>query len=162
MAIVPVLRPLVPADLDDLLEVQQLGAVTGLGHIFPQDRYPFPVEAIHERWERELADPEVDCFAVVTDGRVVGFAATRGNELLHFGTAVETWGSGLADAAHAEVLAHLRRRGHARAWLWCYVDNTRAVRFYLRLGWRASEVAEPSRTRSCGGTNVTSSHPRRV
>lgn len=144
MAIVPVLRPLEPADLDDLLEVQRLGAVTGLGHIFPQDRYPFPVESIRERWERELADPEVDCFAVVADGRVAGFAATRGDELLHFGTAVETWGSGLADAVHGEVLAHLRRRGHARAWLWCYVDNTRAVRFYLRLGWRASEVAEPS------------------
>ena len=30
------------ADLPDLLELQERGAVAGLSRVFPQDRYPFP------------------------------------------------------------------------------------------------------------------------
>jgi L-glutamine:scyllo-inosose aminotransferase/L-glutamine:2-deoxy-scyllo-inosose/3-amino-2,3-dideoxy-scyllo-inosose aminotransferase len=41
--------------------------------------------------------PDIDVYVIENDdGAVAGFAATRGGELLHFGTAVETWGSGLA------------------------------------------------------------------
>lgn len=138
------LRPLSLADLDALLEVQREGAVVGLAHIFPQDRFPFPTESIRARWEAELADPGVDCFVVVHDGEVAGFAATRGDELLHFGTARHTWGSGLADAAHDEVVAHLAAAGHERAWLRVFEENARAVRFYLRHGWRPTDVTERS------------------
>lgn len=137
---VAVLRPLTRDDLGALLEVQREGAVAGLGHIFPQDAYPFPTEQVRGRWEAELDDPAVDCFAVVLDGEVAGFAATRGDELLHFGTALATWGSGLAGLAHEEVLVHLRARGHRTAWLRVFEDNVRAVRFYERRGWRATGV----------------------
>jgi putative acetyltransferase len=46
----------------------------------------------------------------------------------------------LADVAHDEVLDHLRGGGHGRAWLRVFDENRRAVRFYLRRGWRATEV----------------------
>ena len=39
-----------------------------------------------------------------------GFRAISGNQLLHFGTAKSTWGSGLAGRAHDEVLDHLREQ----------------------------------------------------
>lgn len=139
-----VLRPLPRSDLDVLLEIQRDGAVAGLGHIFPQHLYPFPIETIRARWELELADPAIDCFAIVLDGAVAGFAATRGDELLHFGTALETWGSGLAGLAHDDVLAHLRGQGHRRAWLRVFEENRRAVRFYLRRGWAGTDVTERS------------------
>ena len=138
---VAVLRPLTGDDLGVLLEVQREGAVAGLGHIFPQDAYPFPTEQVRRRWEAELVDPAVDCFAVLLDGEVAGFAATRGDELLHLGTALATWGSGLAGLAHDELLAHLRAGGHRRAWLRVFEANVRAVRFYERRGWRATDVA---------------------
>ena len=137
---VPVLRPLVHADLDDLLVVQREGAIAGLGHIFPQEANPFPVERIRERWAREIDDPGIDCFAVVDDGRVAGFAATRGAELLHFGTAVDTWGTGLAGEAHDALVQHLGDQGHAVASLRVFEENERAVRFYVRLGWRDTGV----------------------
>lgn len=86
-----VLRALTAELLDAVVEVQREGAVAGLANVFPQDRYPFRVDLIRERWSHELADPGTDCFAVVSDGAVAGFAATRGAELLHFGTAVSTW-----------------------------------------------------------------------
>lgn len=139
-----VLRPLQHADLDALLEVQRDAAVVGLGHIFPQDRYPFSVPTIRARWQRELEDPEVDCFVIELDGAVAGFAATRGGELLHFGTALHAWGSGLAGRAHDEVLDHLRRHGHQRAWLKVFEENRRAVRFYSRRGWVSTGTTERS------------------
>ena len=40
-------RPLTNADLDVLLDVQCEGGDVGLGHIFPQDRYPFPAAREH-------------------------------------------------------------------------------------------------------------------
>jgi diamine N-acetyltransferase len=136
VAAVAVLRPLTRDDLEALLQVQREGAVLGLGHIFPQADHPFPSTRVRERWAGEIDDPGVDCFAVVLDRQVAGFAATRGDELLHFGTAVRTWGSGLAGAAHDEVLAHLRAQGHRSAWLRVFDENARAVRFYERQGWR--------------------------
>lgn len=131
-----VLRPLTAGDLDALVEVQRVGAIAGLGHIFPQDTNPFPTATIRQRWLAELADPEVDCFVILSAEQISGFAATRSNEFLHFGTAVDTWGSGLAGHAHDEVLAHLRSGGFEKAWLRVFEENERAIRFYVRRGWR--------------------------
>jgi len=140
----PVLRSLSHDDLDDLLDVQREGAVAGMGHFFPQDAHPFPTERIRERWTREIDGADVDCFAVVEEGRIRGFAALRGSELLHFGTAVDTWGTGLAGRAHDELLDRLRGAGHAEASLRVFDENVRAVRFYARRGWRATDVTSRS------------------
>jgi RimJ/RimL family protein N-acetyltransferase len=136
----PVLRPLTESDVDALVEVQREGAVAGLANIFPQDIHPFPLATIRARWCAELADPGVDCFVIVDAGRVSGFAATRASEFLHFGTAVRTWGTGLAGRAHDEVLAHLGDQGHRDAWLRVFEENRRAVRFYVRRGWTPTDV----------------------
>lgn len=131
-----VLRPMVPADVDSLMPIQREGAIVGLISIFPQDLYPFPVDAVRDRWNEELVDSSVDCFVVLDDRRgIAGFAAVRGPEFLHFGTAVHTWSSGLAGVAHDDVIDHLRDVGHRRAWLRVFADNTRARRFYERRGW---------------------------
>jgi diamine N-acetyltransferase len=131
-----VLRVMASGDLEDVLRVQREGSVLVLSNIFPQDRYPFPDQAVRDRWVSEIAHPEIDCF-VVTDAsrRVAGFAAVRGPEFLHFGTAVSTWGTGIAGLAHDEVLAHIRRLGHDSAWLRVFAANARARRFYERRGW---------------------------
>ncbi len=136
----PVLRPLTVEDLDRLVIVQREGAVAGLGHIFPQETHPFPVATVRSRWEEEIADPKIDCFAIVADGVLAGFAATRADELLHFGTALDTWGTGLASQAHAEVLDQLIMKGCARAWLRVFDENRRAVRFYEKHGWQWTEI----------------------
>ena len=131
----PVLRPLAVGDLDALVELEREAAVVAFAHIFPQETHPFPVDAVRQRWAGELADPGVRCFAVVDDGVLGGFAATRGDELLHFGTALSRWGSGLAGRAHDELLDVFRADGHERAWLRVMAENHRAIRFYERRGW---------------------------
>lgn len=127
-----------------MLKVQREGAVAGLGHIFPQDTHPFATQVIRDRWLAELADPGTDCFVIVDNGQIAGFAATRRDEFLHFGTAVHTWGSGLAGRAHDEVLEHLRDRGNRTAWLRVFEANERAIRFYAKRGWMPT--GERSRT----------------
>jgi len=104
--------------------------------VFPQDEFPFTPESVRHRWEQELVDPGVDCFVVTDiDESVAGFAALRGDEFLHFGTALATWGSGLAGRAHDEVLARWAGEGLRRAWLRVFEGNLRARRFYERRGW---------------------------
>ncbi|WP_235509221.1 GNAT family N-acetyltransferase [Terrabacter sp. Soil810] len=79
--------------------------------------------------------PGTDCFVVLSEGAVAGFAATRGDEFLHFGIAVDHWGSGLATLAHDDVLDHLRDRGIRRARLRVFTGNGRGRRFYEKHGW---------------------------
>lgn len=133
-------------DLDDLLDVQEEASIAGLAHIFPQDTYPFPRAALRERWRQEFADPSAAIFVSTDDeGTVTGFAAVRGNELLHFGTASRTWGTGTAQRLHGAVLNEwLRDRAPTTALLRVFADNLRARRFYARLGW--TETGRTSRT----------------
>lgn len=142
------LRVAVPSDVEPLLDVQQAGAIAGLGHIFPQDRYPFPRAVLTGRWLEEIADPAITTYVWVTqDDRVRGFASVRGLELLHFGTAVDSWGSGLATRMHDAVLEEMTAVAPADAAgfrLRVFADNQRARRFYEKLGWTVSS----GRTRS--------------
>ena len=110
--------------------------MTALAQVFPQDTHPFPREAVRDRWRRELEEPDVAAYVVTTGpaGDLVAFAARRGDELLHFGTAVETWGSGLATWLHDELVATYPSDVD-RLRLRVFVENGRARRFYEKLGW---------------------------
>ena len=138
------LRPLTEADLPELIPLQEAGGVTGLGHIFPQETNPFPRERVADRWRAEMADPETDALALEVDGRLQGFVALRGDELLHFGTAVDTWGTGLAEDAHDLAVDRLSRHRVGTARLWAFRENERAVRLYERLGWRPTGETRPT------------------
>jgi RimJ/RimL family protein N-acetyltransferase len=128
------------ADLPALIEVQHAGSLQALTHIFPQDAHPFPRAAIQARWAAEIADPAVKVYVIEqAGGRLGGFAAIRDHELLHFGTAVETWGSGLAAAAHNQLMEWLAATGATRAELRVFEENHRARRFYEKLGWRRTD-----------------------
>ena len=124
-------------DVEAILDVQQPGAVLAFSHIFPQDEHPFPRAALADRWRGEIADPGTRVY-VSTDevGAVTGFAATRGPVLLHFGTEVATWGTGLARELHDAVVRELAGTGATHARLHCLEENRRARRFYEKLGWR--------------------------
>jgi RimJ/RimL family protein N-acetyltransferase len=132
------------ADVPAVVAVQEPGAVAALVDVFPQDEHPFPREEVAGRWVEELGTPGIDCYVVEEDGAVVGFAASRGDELFHLGVAVERWGTGVARAAHDALLARMRGAGVEVAWLRVFEGNARGRRFYERLGW----VATGERSRS--------------
>ncbi|GAA1229154.1 GNAT family N-acetyltransferase [Oryzihumus leptocrescens] len=132
-------RPATADDLEALLDVQEEGAVAGLAHIFPQDTHPFPRAELLQRWSAELEDPAINVYVSLdASGALTGFAATRGAELLHFGTAVRTWGTGAAQQLHDAVLGELSRTapvGSGQLRLRVFEANHRARRFYEKLGW---------------------------
>lgn len=133
------LRPATTADLEGLVDLQREAAVVGLAGVFPQDEYPFPRDEVLARWRAEVVDPQIRAYVAVDDaGRLSGFAAIRGTELLHFGTRLDTWGTGLAQTFHDEVLAEMAaaQPGEREAWLRVFEGNARGRRFYERLGWR--------------------------
>lgn len=128
------------ADVSGIVEVQQAGALAGLAHIFPQDQHPFPGDVIADRWRAELADPSTFIYVAADEsGRITGFAARREDQLLHFGTAVDRWGTGLAAELYdallltfPPVIKQVRLR--------VFSENVRARRFYERRDWRTTGV----------------------
>lgn len=138
-----VLRVMQPDDVPAVMAVQEPASIAGLSGVFPQDIHPFPRDVLARRWREEIGDDEVDCFVILRDGAVAGFAATSGGEVRHFGVAVQEWGSGLAVVAHDELVARLRAAGHGMPWLRVYADNPRGRAFYGKLGW--SDTGERSR-----------------
>jgi GNAT superfamily N-acetyltransferase len=138
-----VLRPMQPEDVSAVMAVQEPASIAGLSGVFPQDTHPFPRDVLARRWHDEIGDDEVDCFVILRDGAVAGFAARCGGEVRHFGVALEEWRSGLAVVAHDELVARLRAAGHLSPWLRVYADNPRGRAFYEKLGW--SDTGQRSR-----------------
>lgn len=126
------------SDLPALVDLQEAGAVLALAHIFPQDEYPFPKELVLSRWAEETADPGIEVYLIEQDQQIAGFAAIRGAEFLHFGTAVQTWGSGLAKSAHDQVIKRIAGTGATVARLRVFTENHRARRFYEKQGWHST------------------------
>jgi len=124
--------------------MQEEASVVALGHVFPQATHPFPREAVLARWREELRDPAIAVYvATDPDGAITGFAARRDDELLHFGTALDTWGTGLAGRLHDELLGTWPP-GTARLWLRVFEGNHRARRFWHRHGWRPTGATSQS------------------
>ena len=118
------------ADAGLLAAIQEEASLAALAHVYPPERYPFPREAVLERW-RDYAG------TVLVDERGRGFAAVAGEWLDALYVRPEAWGTGVAARLHDRAVEELRAAGVARARLWVLEENARARRFYERRGWRA-------------------------
>ena len=132
------LREMHADDVAAVLAIQEPAAIEGLADVFPQDVHPFPRAVITERWHDEVRDPDIDCFVIVRDETIAGFAAVSGVEILHFGTALDEWGSGLATAAQIALVAHIDRTATGHPRLRVYAGNARGRRFWEKHGWTAT------------------------
>jgi RimJ/RimL family protein N-acetyltransferase len=129
-------RLVTDADLHVLVQVQEEASVVALADVFPQETHPFPRAAILERWRIELHDPDTAVYVSTDEAEhIIGFAARRNDELLHFGTAISTWGSGVAGVLH-DALVDTYPPDLDRIWLRVFEDNQRARRFWEKHGWR--------------------------
>jgi GNAT superfamily N-acetyltransferase len=115
---------------EELTEIQEEASLGGLGHIFPADRFPFPREAVLERW-RTAAD------TILIDSDGLGFAAVAPPWLDALYVRPAAWGVGVADRLHERAVEALRAAGVEVAQLWVLEENRRARRFYERHGWYA-------------------------
>jgi GNAT superfamily N-acetyltransferase len=123
-------------EADVLFEIQKAASVAGLGHIFPADRFPYPDEAVRERWREVVAGLTHQALVAETDGEAGGVAAIEGDWLNGFYVRPEWWGSEVAPALYDAAVDLLRGSGAVSAHLWVLDANVRARRFYERRGWQ--------------------------
>jgi GNAT superfamily N-acetyltransferase len=126
----PVRRATV-ADAETLAAIQEEASLAGVSHVYPPELYPFPTEAVGDRWRRYT---EAGGWAVLAGDD--GFVAVHEPWLEAIYVRPAVWGSGVAGELHDAAVAELRARGVERAQLWVLERNDRARRFYERRGWQ--------------------------
>jgi GNAT superfamily N-acetyltransferase len=119
-----------------LFAIQKTASLAGLEQIFPPERFPYPDDAVRQRWREVVAAAGHQAFVADEDGRAVGVAAIEGDWLHGFYVLPERWGGAVASALHEAVLDAIRATGATSAHLWVLEANARARRFYERRGWR--------------------------
>jgi len=131
----PLVRPARPDEADALFRVQRASSLAGLAHVYPPDRYPFPDDAIRERWQAALEGEETSVVVAERGGEILGLAAWTDGWLDGLYVVPEAWGNGVAARLHDEALRGIASTGKTSARLWVLEDNARARRFYERRGW---------------------------
>jgi RimJ/RimL family protein N-acetyltransferase len=115
--------------------LQRAASLAGLSHIYPPDEFPYPDEAVRERWR--MFGGAV--FVAERDGTGVGLAAIDACWLHGLYVVPEAWGTGVAAALHDAALAALPDCAEVK--LWVLEENRRARRFYEKHGWRRNGEA---------------------
>jgi len=110
--------------------LQRAASLAGLSHIFPPEEFPYPDEAVRERWR---AFPG-SVLVAEQNGTAVGLAAIAACWLHGLYVVPEAWGTGVAVALHDAALAALPDCPEVK--LWVLEENRRARRFYEKHGWR--------------------------
>jgi GNAT superfamily N-acetyltransferase len=118
-----------------LAAIQREASLAANAHIFPPELYPFPTAEIVERWQESLDEPAVTVLVHEEAGSAVGVAGSQAEWLDGLYVLPEWWSRGVGRALHDEVLERQRAAGAERCHLWVLEENTRARRFYERLGW---------------------------
>ena len=116
--------------------VCELASLAALGHIFPPEAYPYPRDAVHERWIAAVRDRKARTLIAVSGEESLGAACVTKGWLQGLYVVPGRWGTGLAHALHDRALEEVRALGSRSCRLWVLEDNARARRFYERRGWR--------------------------
>jgi GNAT superfamily N-acetyltransferase len=119
-----------------LAHIQRDACLEAFAHIFPPERYPFPMDDVRERWRSALADPDMSVLVAEADERPVGLAGFRSDWLDGLYVIPDYWARGIGRQLHDEVLVRLRARASSQCHLWVLEANDRARGFYERRGWR--------------------------
>jgi len=137
-----------------LLEIQKASSVAGFGHVFPADKYPFPSEAVLDRWQKAIDDPADVVVLAELATAAVGFAAMRSEWLDAVYVSPTCWSMGVGVRLHDHALTWIRDLGCKRCHL--LVLEQRACAPLLR----ASRLAPERRYASCPVSSVP--HRRRI
>jgi putative acetyltransferase len=127
-------------DLEALLTIQREAAVAAFSHVFPQDRYPFPSDAIREVWRETLADPAVELYVAEVDDEPVASVSVGESFLRTLYVLPAHQGTGVGSALHDLALERLSAHGCATARLWTLEENWPARRYYEKRGWTLTDV----------------------
>ena len=128
-------RPAGAGDVETLSAIQRQGSLAAVAHIFPPDRYPFPEEAVRERWREAVADADRRVLVAERDREPVGMVAFRSGSLDALYVVPAEWRGGIGSRLHDAAVDELRVLS-SEARLWVLERNELARGFYERRGWK--------------------------
>ena len=126
------IRPAAPDDAATVAEIWRAGwREAHLGRV--------PAELVAARTAESFSARAMESVPITTVAMVgpelAGFAMVVADEVEQLYVAALHRGAGVADALLRHAEQQILRRGHREAWLAVVPDNTRARRFYERMGW---------------------------
>lgn len=126
------LRPAGPDDAATVAEIWRAGwREAHVGNV--------PDELVAARTEESFCTRAIDFVPKTTVAMVgaelAGFVMVAGDEVEQLYVAARHRGAGVADALLRHAEASIKAAGHPIAWLAVVPDNSRARRFYERMGW---------------------------
>lgn len=133
-----VIRRARPDESRMLTRMERAAGEAELSHVFPPDRFPYPVADVTARWRRLLRDRTVAIRVLEVQGEPIGYLAYDSEALRHLGVLPEHMRHGFGSWLLAYATADMFDRGVARARLWVLGENATARRFYAARGWRES------------------------
>ena len=98
-------------DAEALRDLERAANLVALAHVFPPDEFPYPDQAVADRWRATLADPTVRVDVVDGPHGLRVFAAYDATTLRHLAVHPDDWGTGLARAAVARATAAIAAGG---------------------------------------------------
>ena len=124
-----------PDEVRRLARMERAASEAALGHIFPPEDYPYPIDEIARRWRRLMRNPEVEVRVLEVFDAPVGYLAYDDERVRHLGVVPQQSGEGYGSRLLEHACAEIFAGGAAQATLWVLVDNTRAREFYRHRGW---------------------------
>ena len=126
------IRPAGPDDAATVAEIWRAGwREAHLGRV--------PAELVAARTPESFSARAMESVPITIVAMVgpelAGFAMVVADEVEQLYVAALHRGAGVADALLRDAEQQILRRGHREAWLAVVPDNTRARRFYERMGW---------------------------
>jgi GNAT superfamily N-acetyltransferase len=131
-------RPATMDDVDALTELEQVANEASIGHLF--EGYPFPRDAVADRWRARLRDPAMTVEVVDGDKGLASFVCYDAHRLEHLAVHPGHWNRGLARAAVTRAVSRI----DGDPVLWCLRDNARARGLYEHLGWTLTDRTQRS------------------
>jgi RimJ/RimL family protein N-acetyltransferase len=126
-----------------LTRLERAASEEALAHLFPSDRYPYPVTEVTRRWRRLLRDPRVRIAVLEKEGEPVGFVAFDDTTVRHLGVVPDHVRRGYGTALLEFATTAIFDDGAPRAELWVLEGNEAARGFYRSLGWTETADRRP-------------------
>lgn len=124
-----------PGESKLLTRLERAASEDALAHIFPPQEYPYPVNAIAQRWRQLLSNRLTHTYVLEVRESPVGYVAFDAETVHHLGVAPDHtrrgYGSTLLEFACMEIYAG----GAREAFCWVLTNNHTARAFYRALGW---------------------------
>ena len=89
----PRFRDAVIGDEDALTLLERTANLRALAHIFPPEKYPYPMDDVPERWRELLHDPSVRVGVSEDAAGLTSFVAFDADLLRHLAVRPDLWGS---------------------------------------------------------------------